>query len=89
VTRILVIGGGVAGTTTALALHKAGVDVSGYEAQHNITVSGNVSRGVHAPSRTGREPAARSGDDELASLLEWDSPIAMSRPGAAVPGEGA
>lgn len=32
VTRILVIGGGVAGTTTALALHKAGFDVSVYEA---------------------------------------------------------
>ena len=31
-TRILVIGGGVAGTTTALALHKAGFDVSVYEA---------------------------------------------------------
>ncbi|MFI1199970.1 FAD-dependent oxidoreductase [Streptomyces sp. NPDC020883] len=31
-TRILVIGGGIAGTATALALHKAGLDVAVYEA---------------------------------------------------------
>jgi 2-polyprenyl-6-methoxyphenol hydroxylase-like FAD-dependent oxidoreductase len=32
VTRVLVIGGGIAGTATALALHKAGFDVDVYEA---------------------------------------------------------
>ncbi|PBC80271.1 2-polyprenyl-6-methoxyphenol hydroxylase [Streptomyces sp. KS_16] len=32
VTRILVIGGGIAGTATALALHKAGFDVAVHEA---------------------------------------------------------
>ncbi len=32
VTRILVIGGGIAGTATALALHKAGLDVAVHEA---------------------------------------------------------
>jgi len=32
VTRILVIGGGIAGTATALALHKAGLDVTVHEA---------------------------------------------------------
>lgn len=32
VARVLVIGGGIAGTATALALHKAGLDVGVYEA---------------------------------------------------------
>ncbi|MFC0434014.1 NAD(P)/FAD-dependent oxidoreductase [Kutzneria buriramensis] len=31
-TRILIIGGGIAGTSTALAVHKAGVDVTVFEA---------------------------------------------------------
>ncbi|AIA07922.1 monooxygenase FAD-binding [Streptomyces noursei] len=35
VTRILVIGGGIAGTATALALHKAGFDVTVHEAHHD------------------------------------------------------
>ncbi|MCZ0971456.1 FAD-dependent oxidoreductase [Streptomyces albulus] len=34
-TRILVIGGGIAGTATALALHKAGFDVTVHEAHHD------------------------------------------------------
>ncbi|MEV0223116.1 NAD(P)/FAD-dependent oxidoreductase [Streptomyces sp. NPDC050704] len=59
---------------------------------HNTTVSGNISRGAHTPSRTGQAPAARPGDEELARLLEWNSPIGTShgtsQPGAAVLGGG-
>ncbi|WP_055489134.1 FAD-dependent monooxygenase [Streptomyces sp. TP-A0356] len=44
--------------------------------EHNITVSGQISRGTRAPSRTG--PAAttpRPGDDTLVAQLEWDTDI--------------
>ena len=56
--------------------------------EHNTTVSGNISRGVHTPSRTGQAPAARPGDEELARLLEWNSHIGESELGAAVVGGG-
>lgn len=68
--------------------------LSGYETlrrprvEHNTTVSGNISRGVHTPSRTGQAPAARPGDEELARLLEWSSHIEVSQPGAAASGGG-
>jgi len=37
--------------------------------EHNITVSGNISRGTHTPS------AARPSEEEVVRLLEWDSPV--------------
>lgn len=44
--------------------------------EHNTTVSGNISRGVHTPSRpAGATPAPRRADDELVRQLDWDSPI--------------
>ncbi|MEU8572270.1 FAD-dependent oxidoreductase [Streptomyces asoensis] len=45
--------------------------------EHNTTVSGNISRGVHAPSpgAPGGRPAARPGDDALARQLEWAAPL--------------
>ncbi|MGW7255083.1 FAD-dependent oxidoreductase [Streptomyces sp. NPDC054834] len=44
--------------------------------EHNITVSGRMSRATHAPTGTGRgRPAPRPGDDELARLLDWDTDI--------------
>ncbi|GHB82960.1 FAD-dependent oxidoreductase [Streptomyces umbrinus] len=55
--------------------------------EHNTTVSGNISRGVHTSSRAGQAPAARP-DEEPARLLEWNSHIGMSQPGAPVIGEG-
>ncbi|MFI5961301.1 FAD-dependent oxidoreductase [Streptomyces asoensis] len=45
--------------------------------EHNTTVSGNISRGVHAPApgAPGGRPAARPGDDALARQLEWTAPL--------------
>lgn len=44
--------------------------------EHNITVSGQMSRGTHAPSVTGRgRPASRPGDDAWARHLDWDTDI--------------
>ncbi|MEU1269348.1 NAD(P)/FAD-dependent oxidoreductase [Streptomyces sp. NPDC005799] len=44
--------------------------------EHNVTVSGNISRGVQAtpPARGGRGPS-RPGEDELIGLLDWESDI--------------
>lgn len=72
-------------TDTALSVYET---LRRPRVEHNITVSGNISRGAHTPSRTGQAPAARPGDEELARLLEWNSHIRMSQPGAAVPGGG-
>ncbi len=72
-------------TDTALSVYET---LRRPRAEHNTTVSGNVSRGVHTPSRTGRAPAARPGDEELARLLEWDSRLGKSQPGAPVLGGG-
>lgn len=46
--------------------------------EHNTTVSGNISRGVHTPSRTGQAPASRPADEELARLLEWNSTLGIN-----------
>ncbi|MER6789607.1 FAD-dependent oxidoreductase [Streptomyces sp. NPDC000658] len=43
--------------------------------EHNTTVSGNISRGVHTPGPrpSGGRPPARPGDDELIGQLEWST----------------
>ncbi|MBT2422519.1 FAD-dependent monooxygenase [Streptomyces sp. ISL-22] len=45
--------------------------------EHNITVSGNISRGAHTPSGPGPGGAggARPGDDELIRHLEWGTDL--------------
>ncbi|MGW7486288.1 FAD-dependent oxidoreductase [Streptomyces sp. NPDC054786] len=41
--------------------------------EHNITASGEISRGTRTPPRTGRAPSPqRPGDDTLARQLDWD-----------------
>ncbi|MFE6691852.1 FAD-dependent oxidoreductase [Streptomyces sp. NPDC057743] len=41
--------------------------------EHNITVSGQLSRGTRNPARPGQAPASpRPGDDTLVSQLAWD-----------------
>lgn len=41
--------------------------------EHNITASGEISRGTRTPARTGRAPSPqRPGDDTLARQLDWD-----------------
>jgi 2-polyprenyl-6-methoxyphenol hydroxylase-like FAD-dependent oxidoreductase len=60
-------------TDTALALYEA---LRRPRVEHNITVSGQISRGGTSPSRTGRgAPAPRPGEDELIRHLEWDTGI--------------
>ncbi|WP_344397629.1 NAD(P)/FAD-dependent oxidoreductase [Streptomyces vastus] len=61
-------------TDTALSVYET---LRRPRVEHNTTVSGNISRGVHTPSRTGQAPAARPGDEELARLLEWNSTIGI------------
>ncbi|WP_461065465.1 FAD-dependent oxidoreductase [Streptomyces pseudoechinosporeus] len=61
-------------TDTALSVYET---LRRPRVEHNTTVSGNISRGVHTPARTGQAPAARPGDEELARLLEWDSTIGI------------
>jgi 2-polyprenyl-6-methoxyphenol hydroxylase-like FAD-dependent oxidoreductase len=44
--------------------------------EHNITVSGNISRGVRTPAPGGPgDTAGRPGDDELARQLEWTADL--------------
>ncbi|WP_369174414.1 FAD-dependent oxidoreductase [Streptomyces sp. R28] len=45
--------------------------------EHNITVSGNISRGAHTPSGPGPRGASanRPGDDELIRHLEWGTDL--------------
>lgn len=44
--------------------------------EHNITVSGRISRGTHAPSRdASATPGARRVDDTLIRELAWDVPL--------------
>ncbi|WP_210590239.1 NAD(P)/FAD-dependent oxidoreductase [Streptomyces sp. GESEQ-35] len=64
-------------TDTALTVYET---LRRPRAEHNTSVSGNISRGVHTPSRTGRTPTPPTGDDELARLLEWNRPIATPEP---------
>lgn len=41
--------------------------------EHNITASGAISRGTHAPSRAGDGPSPqRPGDDTLTTQLDWN-----------------
>ncbi|WP_069767817.1 FAD-dependent oxidoreductase [Streptomyces sp. LUP30] len=59
---------------SALALHEA---LRRPRVEHNTTVSGNISRGVHT-SRTrpsGGPPPSRPGDDELIGQLEWSTSL--------------
>ena len=57
--------------------------------EHNITVSGTISRGGQPASRPGTgqgAPAPRPGEDELIRLLEWDSDIwTTNTPGSGNP----
>lgn len=61
-------------TDTALTLYE---DLRRPRVEHNITVSGNISRGTHSPSPAGRRGAApaRSEEDGLIRLLQWESDI--------------
>ncbi|WP_329344654.1 FAD-dependent monooxygenase [Streptomyces sp. NBC_01352] len=68
-------------TDTALSVYET---LRRPRVEHNTTVSGNISRGIHTPSRTGQAPAAGPRDEELARLLEWNSRIGTSQPGVAV-----
>ncbi len=66
-------------TATALSVYEA---LRRPRVEHNITVSGGISRGVHTPAHTGRgAPAPRPGDDELIRHLEWDSDIWVTAAG--------
>ncbi|MGW1750366.1 FAD-dependent oxidoreductase [Streptomyces sp. NPDC002092] len=62
------------GTDTALSLYEK---LRRPRVEHNITVSGNISRGTHSPSPAGPRgtPPARPGEDGLIRLLEWESDI--------------
>ncbi|MGW2741151.1 FAD-dependent oxidoreductase [Streptomyces sp. NPDC001450] len=44
--------------------------------EHNITVSGGISRGTHTPARAGSAaPGASRADDELIRQLAWETPL--------------
>ncbi|MEW2560581.1 FAD-dependent oxidoreductase [Streptomyces griseorubiginosus] len=60
-------------TDSALALYE---ELRRPRVEHNITVSGNISRGTHTPS-TAPRPAP---DEELARLLDWDTDLWAARP---------
>lgn len=59
---------------SALALHEA---LRRPRVEHNTTVSGNISRGVHTsrPRPSGGPPPSRPGDDELIGQLEWSTSL--------------
>jgi 2-polyprenyl-6-methoxyphenol hydroxylase-like FAD-dependent oxidoreductase len=67
-------------TEAALALYER---LRRPRVEHNITVSGNISRGAHTPSGPGPGPgsgprgasADRPGDDELIRQLEWGTDL--------------
>jgi len=60
-------------TGTALARYE---ELRRPRVEHNITVSGNISRGTPSPPPAPRgAPPSRPGDDELVRLLEWDSKV--------------
>jgi len=60
-------------TDSALSLYE---ELRRPRVEHNITVSGNISRGASAPSPARRDaPPSRPGDDELVRLLEWKSDV--------------
>ncbi|RPF38930.1 NAD(P)/FAD-dependent oxidoreductase [Streptomyces sp. TLI_185] len=64
----------VSDTDTALILYE---ELRRPRVEHNITVSGNISRGTHPPSPAGTRgtPRARPEEDGLIHLLEWESDI--------------
>jgi 2-polyprenyl-6-methoxyphenol hydroxylase-like FAD-dependent oxidoreductase len=68
-------------TDTALAVYEA---LRRPRVEHNITVSGQVSRGGTSRSRTGGAPAPRPGEDELIRHLEWDTRIWTAISGSSV-----
>ncbi|MFE9614256.1 FAD-dependent oxidoreductase [Streptomyces sp. NPDC006012] len=51
-------------------------------AEHNVTVSGRISRGTHGPSRTPGGPGTRPGEDVLVRQLDWDTDIRTTLGGA-------
>ncbi|MFJ8630420.1 FAD-dependent oxidoreductase [Streptomyces sp. NPDC093568] len=59
-------------TDTALALYER---LRRPRVEHNIAVSGNISRGIHTPSGPGPRGAGphRHGDDELMGQLDWNT----------------
>ncbi|MFE6617717.1 FAD-dependent oxidoreductase [Streptomyces sp. NPDC057740] len=63
-------------TESALALYER---LRRPRVAHNITVSGNISRGTHTPSGPGgpgpRGAGARPGDDDLVRQLQWDTDL--------------
>ncbi|WP_254390698.1 FAD-dependent monooxygenase [Streptomyces sp. AC550_RSS872] len=66
-------------TQSALALYER---LRRPRVEHNITVSGNISRGTHTPSGPGPggpgprgTSADRPGDDDLIRQLEWDTDL--------------
>jgi len=60
-------------TASALALHE---ELRRPRVEHNITVSGTISRGAPTPSPVRRgAPPSRPGDDELVRLLAWESDV--------------
>jgi 2-polyprenyl-6-methoxyphenol hydroxylase-like FAD-dependent oxidoreductase len=60
-------------TDAALALYET---LRRPRVEHNITVSGNISRGTHTPST-----ATRPSDEDLARLLEWGGDLWAERQG--------
>ncbi|MFE7277617.1 FAD-dependent monooxygenase [Streptomyces sp. NPDC057623] len=70
-------------TETALALYER---LRRPRVEHNITVSGNISRGTRTPSGPGPGPgprgggAQRPGDDALVQQLDWGTDLWRSAP---------
>ncbi|MFJ6386763.1 FAD-dependent oxidoreductase [Streptomyces sp. NPDC091972] len=58
-------------TDTALTLYET---LRRPRVEHNITVSGNISRGTHTPSA-----ASRPSDEDLVRLLDWDADLWVER----------
>lgn len=58
-------------TESALTLYE---ELRRPRVEHNITVSGNISRGTHTPSA-----ASRPSDEDLARLLEWGTDLRAER----------
>ncbi|MFF8024434.1 FAD-dependent oxidoreductase [Streptomyces sp. NPDC007896] len=74
-------------TESALSLYEA---LRRPRVEHNITISGKISRGFHTPSRTARTaPAPRPGDGDLLRHLEWDIDISTVAEGSSAAAAGA
>ncbi|MFJ7074052.1 FAD-dependent oxidoreductase [Streptomyces sp. NPDC098781] len=59
-------------TDTALSLYES---VRRPRVEHNITVSGDISRGTHHPSGPRGGGANRPGDDEIVRQLDWGTDL--------------